>query len=66
MNSAISQLGRLITEDPAECRCGRGDLGRATGCGVGADDHRRQPIDWQPERRALIDMVSHYLQRERD
>ena len=61
MNSAIGQLGRLITERPGQCWCGRGDLGHAAGCGVGPDGHRHR-VDWSLERRALIDMVTRVLQ----
>ncbi|MEY8018373.1 TetR/AcrR family transcriptional regulator [Mycobacterium servetii] len=62
MNSAIAQLGRLITDDPADD--GVADVIWAALRGVvlvqmivGA------PVDWHRERRALIDMVTHYLQR---
>jgi TetR/AcrR family transcriptional regulator, regulator of cefoperazone and chloramphenicol sensitivity len=61
MNSAISQLGRLITQDPA--KAGVAEVIWATLRGVvlarmitGAD------IDWSRERRALIDMVTLVLQ----
>ncbi|BBX47645.1 TetR family transcriptional regulator [Mycobacterium cookii] len=60
MNAAINQLGRLITDDPANA--GVAEVIWATLRGVvlarmivGAE------VDWQRERRALIDMVTHYL-----
>jgi len=62
MNSAIAQLGRLITDDPVND--GVAEVIWAALRGVvlvqmiiGA------PVDWRRERRALIDMVTHYLQR---
>ncbi len=62
MNSAIAQLGRLITDDPEND--GVAEVIWAALRGVvlvqmiiGA------PVDWRRERRALIDMVTHYLQR---
>ena len=62
MNAAIAQLGRLITDDPAND--GVAEVIWAALRGVvlvqmiiGA------PVDWRAERRALIDMVTHYLQR---
>ncbi|MGF2952056.1 TetR/AcrR family transcriptional regulator [Mycobacterium sp. THU-M116] len=62
MNSAIARLGRLITDDPADD--GVAEVIWAALRGVvlvqmiiGA------PVDWRAERRALVDMVTHYLQR---
>ncbi|BAX90669.1 TetR/AcrR family transcriptional regulator [Mycobacterium shigaense] len=61
MNSAISELGRLITDDPANT--GVSEVIWATLRGVvlvqmvtGGD------VDWSLERRALIDMVTRVLQ----
>ena len=61
MNSAIGQLGRLITEDPSNA--GVAEVIWATLRGVvlaqmviGTD------IDWSRERSALIDMVTRVLQ----
>lgn len=60
MNDAINQLGRLITEDPAND--GVAEVIWATLRGVVlAQMIVGTPIDWQRERRALIEMVSHYL-----
>jgi len=60
MNAAINQLGRLITEDPAND--GVADVIWATLRGVVlAQMIVGAPVDWQRERRALIDMVTHYL-----
>jgi hypothetical protein len=60
MNSAIGQLGRLITDDPAND--GVAGVIWATLRGVVlAQMIVGTSIDWQRERRALIDMVTHYL-----
>ena len=60
MNAAINQLGRLITEDPAND--GVAEVIWATLRGVVlAQMIIGTPIDWQRERRALIEMVTHYL-----
>lgn len=62
MNSAIAQLGRLVTDNPADS--GVAEVIWATLRGVVlAQMIVGVPVDWQSERRALIDMVSHYLQR---
>lgn len=62
MNAAVAQLGRLITDDPAND--GVAEVIWAALRGVvlvqmiiGA------PVDWRRERRALIEMVIGYLQR---
>ncbi|ORA82340.1 TetR/AcrR family transcriptional regulator [Mycobacterium malmoense] len=61
MNSAIGQLGRLITEDPANS--GVAEVIWATLRGVVlAQMITGTPIDWHRERRALIDMVTRVLQ----
>ena len=60
MNAAINQLGRLITEDPAND--GVADVIWATLRGVVlAQMIVGAPVDWQRERRALIEMVTDYL-----
>ena len=60
MNAAINQLGPLITEDPAND--GVADVIWATLRGVVlAQMIVGTPVDWQRERRALIEMVTHYL-----
>jgi TetR/AcrR family transcriptional regulator, regulator of cefoperazone and chloramphenicol sensitivity len=60
MNSAIGQLGRLITEDPANDVVPDVIWAALRGV-VLAQMIIGTPIDWQRERRALIDMVTHYL-----
>ncbi|MDT5167751.1 MAG: hypothetical protein QOD02_1070, partial [Mycobacterium sp.] len=60
MNSAIGQLGRLITDEPSND--GVAEVIWATLRGVVlAQMIVGTSIDWQRERRALIDMVTHYL-----
>jgi AcrR family transcriptional regulator len=60
MNAAINQLGRLITDDPANN--GVAEVIWATLRGVVlAQMIVGTPVDWQRERRALIEMVTHYL-----
>jgi AcrR family transcriptional regulator len=60
MNAAINQLGRLITEDPAND--GVAEVIWATLRGVVlAQMIVGTPVDWQRERHALIEMVTHYL-----
>lgn len=62
MNYAIGQLGRLITDDCAND--GVAEVIWATLRGVVlAQMIMGTPIDWQAERHALIEMVTHYLQR---
>ena len=62
MNSAIAQLGRLITDDPANAGVAEVIWAALRGV-VLAQMIIGTPVDWQQERRALIDMVTHYLQR---
>jgi AcrR family transcriptional regulator len=62
MNSAIAGLGRLITEDPADDVVAEVIWAALRGV-VLAQMIVGAPIDWQRERRALIDMVTRYLQR---
>lgn len=62
MNAAIGELGGLISEDPADA--GAAEVIWATLRGVVlAQMIVGVAFDWQAERRALIEMVSHYLQR---
>ena len=61
MNSAIGQLGRLITDDPS--KAGVADVIWATLRGVVlAQMITGTAIDWSRERHALIDMVTRVLQ----
>ncbi|ORV09194.1 TetR/AcrR family transcriptional regulator [Mycobacterium celatum] len=62
MNAAINQLGRLITDDPANDGVAEVIWAALRGV-VLAQMIMGVPVDWQRERRALIDMVTHYLQR---
>jgi AcrR family transcriptional regulator len=60
MNAAISQLGRLITDDPSNA--GVAEVIWATLRGVVlAQMVTGAEVDWSQERQALIDMVTHYL-----
>jgi AcrR family transcriptional regulator len=60
MNAAIAELGKLITDDPANA--GVAEVIWATLRGVVlAQMIVGTPVDWQRERSALIDMVTHYL-----
>ena len=61
MNSAIGQLGRLITDDSS--KAGVAEVIWATLRGVVlAQMITGTAIDWSRERRALIDMVTRVLQ----
>jgi TetR/AcrR family transcriptional regulator, regulator of cefoperazone and chloramphenicol sensitivity len=61
MNSAIGQLGRLITDDPASA--GVAEVIWASLRGVVLTQMiTGVPIDWSRERRALIDMVARVLE----
>lgn len=62
MNTAINELGRLISTDPADDGVAEVIWAALRGV-VLAQMLIGTPVDWQRERRALIDMVSHYLQR---
>ena len=62
MNSAITRLGRLISDDPADDGVAEVIWAALRGV-VLAQMIMGTPIDWRRERRALIDMVSHYLRR---
>jgi AcrR family transcriptional regulator len=60
MNSAINELGMLITDEPPND--GVAEVIWATLRGVVlAQMIVGTPVDWRRERRALIDMVTHYL-----
>lgn len=62
LNDAVSGLGRLISDNPADA--GVAEVIWATLRGVVlAQLIVGAPFDWQPQRSALIEMVSHYLQR---
>jgi hypothetical protein len=61
INSAIGQLGRLITDDPS--KIGVAEVIWATLRGVVlAQMITGTDIDWSRERHALIDMVTRVLQ----
>ncbi|HZE14225.1 MAG TPA: TetR/AcrR family transcriptional regulator, partial [Mycobacterium sp.] len=62
MNAAIAQLGRLITDDPADDGVAEVIWAALRGV-VLAQLIVGTPVYWHRERRALIDMVTHYLQR---
>lgn len=62
MNDAIAQLGKLVTDDPANDGVAEVIWAALRGV-VLAQMIMGVPVDWQRERRALIDMVTHYLQR---
>ncbi len=62
INSAIGQLGRLITDDPANDGVAEVIWAALRGV-VLVQMIMGAPIDWHRERRALIDMVTQYLQR---
>jgi TetR/AcrR family transcriptional regulator, regulator of cefoperazone and chloramphenicol sensitivity len=61
MNSAIGQLGWLITEDPSNTGVAEVIWAALRGV-VLAQMITGSPIDWHRERRALIDMATLYLQ----
>ncbi|MDT5350585.1 MAG: TetR/AcrR family transcriptional regulator, regulator of cefoperazone and chloramphenicol [Mycobacterium sp.] len=64
MNAAVSQLGRLITDDPSNA--GVAEVIWATLRGVVlAQMVTGAEVDWSQERRALIDMVTRYLDADR-
>lgn len=64
MNSAINRLGVLVSDDPADSGVVEVIWASLRGI-VLAQMIVGGEFDWQAERRALIDMVSHYLERER-
>ncbi|MCV7378407.1 TetR family transcriptional regulator [Mycobacterium alsense] len=61
MNSAIAQLGRLITEDPAKAGVAEVIWAALRGV-VLAQMITGTAVDWSLERHALIDMVTRVLQ----
>ncbi|MEE6178811.1 TetR/AcrR family transcriptional regulator [Mycobacterium sp. 050134] len=63
MNAAVTKLGRLITEDRANNGVAEVIWAALRGV-VLAQMIVGTPIDWQRERRALIDMATHYLHRD--
>lgn len=65
MNEAINRLGRLVSEDPADAGVAEVIWAALRGI-VLAQMIIGGAFDWQAERRVLIEMVSHYLQRDRD
>lgn len=64
MNEAINRLGRLVSEDPADAGVAEVIWASLRGI-VLAQMIIGGAFDWQSERRTLIEMVSHYLERER-
>ncbi|ORX07044.1 TetR/AcrR family transcriptional regulator [Mycolicibacillus trivialis] len=62
MNSAIGQLGRLISDGPANAGVAEVVWAALRGV-IFAQMLIGTPVDWERERRTLIDMVTHYLQR---
>ncbi len=61
MNDAVSALGRLISEDPADHQVAEVIWAALRGM-VLADMIVGVPVDWQRERATLIDMAARYLQ----
>ena len=62
MNTAIGELGRLISDDPADAGVAEVIWAALRGV-VLAQLIVGAPFDWDQQRAALIAMVSHYLQR---
>lgn len=62
MNAAIGELGRLISDAPADAGVAEVIWAALRGV-VLAQMIVGTPVDWQAERRALIAMVTHYLRR---
>lgn len=62
MNTAINELGRLISADPADDGVAEVIWAALRGV-VLAQMLIGTEVDWQRERRTLIEMVSHYLRR---
>jgi AcrR family transcriptional regulator len=61
MNSAIGQLGRLISDDPADHDVAEVIWAALRGM-VLVEMIVHSAVDWQRERHALVDMVTQYLQ----
>ncbi|OBI02285.1 TetR family transcriptional regulator [Mycolicibacter heraklionensis] len=64
MNSAINRLSRLVSDDPADSGVAEVIWAALRGI-ILAQMIMGGPIDWDAERRVLLDMVTHYLQRDR-
>jgi len=65
MNDAIGELGRLISTDPVNAGVAEVIWAALRGV-VFAQMLVGTAVDWERERRALIAMVAHYLQRPAD
>ncbi|WP_024443348.1 MULTISPECIES: TetR/AcrR family transcriptional regulator [unclassified Mycobacterium] len=64
MNTAINRLGRLVSDDPADSGVAEVIWAALRGI-ILAQMLIGGPVDWHTERRVLLDMVAHYLQRDR-
>ncbi|MET0704005.1 MAG: TetR/AcrR family transcriptional regulator [Mycobacterium sp.] len=64
MNDAISGLGRLISDDPADHDVAEVIWAALRGM-VLVEMIMHAPIDWQRERRTLVEMARQYLLRSR-
>lgn len=64
MNEAIGRLGRLVSDDPTDSGVAEVIWAALRGI-VLAQMIIGGAFDWQTERHTLIEMVSHYLERER-
>jgi AcrR family transcriptional regulator len=64
MNDAISSLGRLISDDPADRDVAEVIWAALRGM-VLVEMIMYAPIDWQRERRTLVEMARTYLRRTR-
>jgi hypothetical protein len=64
MNDAISGLGRLISDDPADRDVAEVIWAALRGM-VLAQMIINEPIDWQRERRALVEMATQRLEQGR-
>ncbi|MBI3214718.1 MAG: TetR/AcrR family transcriptional regulator [Mycobacterium sp.] len=63
MNDAIAGLGRLISDDPADSPVAEVIWASLRGM-VLAEMIINEPIEWQRERRTLVDMATRYLTRD--
>jgi TetR/AcrR family transcriptional regulator, regulator of cefoperazone and chloramphenicol sensitivity len=63
MNKAISGLGRLISDKPADRDVAEVIWAALRGM-VLVEMIMNEPIDWQRERRTLVGMATRYLQRD--
>jgi AcrR family transcriptional regulator len=64
MNDAIAGLGRLISDDPADHGVAEVIWAALRGM-VLVEMIMGEPIDWQRERRTLVEMATRYLRRNR-